>query len=87
MALDDYMDSEVAVAIAATTLVLSPRVRGAVRRGLVYGVAGVMRAADAAAAGAREITAAAQSQGGNGGGPETPPSSPRRRQAATAAAE
>jgi len=47
MALDDYIESEVAVAIAATAAVLSPRVRGVLRKGAVYGVAGVLVAGDA----------------------------------------
>ena len=47
MALDDYLESEVVVAVAATAAVMSPRVRGVLRRGAVYGLAGVLRAGDA----------------------------------------
>jgi hypothetical protein len=47
MALEDYLESEVVVAVAATAAVLSPRVRGVLRRGAVYGLAGVLRAGDA----------------------------------------
>lgn len=53
MALDEYLESEVAVAIAATAVTLSPRARRVVRRGAVYGLAGVLMAGDAIAAFAR----------------------------------
>lgn len=38
---------EVVVAVAATAAVLPPRVRKALRRGAVYGLAGVLMASDA----------------------------------------
>ena len=64
MAVDDFLDSHVAVAVAGTTVVLSPRARRLLRRGAVYGLAGAMMAGDAigsfaraAARGARETTA------------------------------
>ena len=47
MALDDFFEAEVGVAVAATALLASPRVRKALRRGAVYGVAGALRAGDA----------------------------------------
>ena len=53
MELEDFVDSEVAVAVAATAAVLSPRVRRILRRGAVYGVAGALIAGDAAASVAR----------------------------------
>jgi hypothetical protein len=66
MALDDYLESEVAVAVAATAAVLSPPVRRVLRRGAVYGLAGALVAGDAlasfgrgAARGAREAAASA----------------------------
>lgn len=46
MGLDDVMSSESAIVAAATAAVLSPRTRETVRRGAVYGVAGVLKAAD-----------------------------------------
>lgn len=46
MALDDFAESEVAIAVAATAAVLSPQVRGALRKGAVYGLAGVLTAGD-----------------------------------------
>ncbi len=47
MALEDFFETEVGVAVAATALLASPRVRKVLRRGAVYGVAGVLRAGDA----------------------------------------
>jgi hypothetical protein len=46
MALEDYLESEVVVAVAATAALLSPRARKVLRRGAVYGVAGVLMAGD-----------------------------------------
>ena len=66
MALEDFLDSEVAVAVAATAALASPRVRGVLRRGAVYGLAGVLTAGDmissfarGAARGAQQTTSAA----------------------------
>lgn len=46
MDLDDILDPKVAVAVAVTAVVTSPPVRKAVRRGAVYGLAGLMMAGD-----------------------------------------
>jgi hypothetical protein len=62
MALDDYLDSEVAVAVAATAVALSPRVRRFVRRGAVYGVAGALKATDVVTAAARGVASGVGSQ-------------------------
>jgi hypothetical protein len=59
MALDDYLGSEVAVAVAATAAVVSPRVRGVLRSGAVYGLAGALIAGDAVASVARGAQRAA----------------------------
>lgn len=53
MALDEFLESEVAVAIAATAVTLSPGARRVVRRGAIYGLAGVLMAGDAIASFAR----------------------------------
>jgi hypothetical protein len=45
-AFDDFVESEVAVAAAATAALLSPRVRGLLRSGAVYGLAGLLTAGD-----------------------------------------
>src|ERR671916_335773 len=63
MALDDWLDSEVAVAVAATAAVLSPGFRRVLRRGAVYGVAGALKATDVATAAARGIASGVSSQG------------------------
>ncbi len=60
MALEDYLESEVVVAVAATAAVMSPRVRGVLRRGAVYGLAGVLRAGDAVSSVARNVTPGVQ---------------------------
>ena len=63
MALDDYVSSEVAVAVAATAAVLSPRARRLMRRGAVYGLAGALMAGDAVSAFARGVTRGVQRAG------------------------
>ena len=62
MALDDYMDSEVVVAVAATAAALSPGFRRVLRRGAVYGVAGVLKATDVATAAARGVARGASDE-------------------------
>lgn len=66
MAIDEYFESEVVVAVAATAVALSPRARQMLRRGIVYGLAGALTAGDAiasfsraAARGVQDATAAA----------------------------
>ena len=60
MALDDYIESEVAIAVAATAAALSPRVRGILRQGAVVGLAGALTAGDAIGAFARGVARGAQ---------------------------
>ncbi len=60
MALDDFFESEVAIAAAATAAILSPRVRGVLRKGAVYGLAGVLTAGDAIGTFARGFGRGAQ---------------------------
>jgi hypothetical protein len=60
MALDDYLEPEVAIAVAVTAAVASPPVRKVLRRGLVYGLAGLLVAGDKIAGTAREIAKSAQ---------------------------
>jgi hypothetical protein len=64
MALDDFLESEVAIAVAATAAVLSPGVRRVLRRGAVYGVAGAVKATDLVTAAARGVAQGAQSAAG-----------------------
>lgn len=60
MALDDFLESEVAIAAAAAAAIFSPRVRGALRKGAVYGVAGALVAGDAIGSFARGVGRGAQ---------------------------
>ena len=80
MAIDEYLESEVAVAVVATAVALTPRARRVLRRGAVYGLAGALRAGDAIASfgqatarGAQEATASAAPT------PTNAPSQPARR--------
>lgn len=68
MALDDFLESEVAVAVAATAAVLSPRVRKVLRGGAVYGLAGALVAGDAVASVARGAGRGAQQAASSAGG-------------------
>jgi hypothetical protein len=64
MDLDDFWEPEVAVtagiAAVVTAAVASPRVRQVMRRGAVYGLAGLMIAGDKVKAAARGVAATAQ---------------------------
>jgi hypothetical protein len=68
VALDDFLESEVAIAVAATATLLSPRVRRVLRRGAVYGLAGAFIAGDAVASAARGAGRGAQQAASSAGG-------------------
>jgi hypothetical protein len=68
MALDDFLESEVAIAVGATAAVLSPRVRGLLRSGAVYGLAGVLIAGDAVGSVARGAGRGARQAAASAGG-------------------
>jgi hypothetical protein len=72
MAVDDYLESEVAVAAAATAVLLSPPLRGVMRKGLVYGTAGVMTAGDAVVSVAKGAGRGVQRAVGRGPGTGPP---------------
>jgi hypothetical protein len=55
MELEDYLEPEIAVTAAVTAAVFSPRGRQFLRRGAVYGIAGVLTVGDAIASFARSI--------------------------------
>jgi hypothetical protein len=55
VALDDFAEPETAIAVGATAVVFSPRVRELLHRGAVYGVAGVLVAGDAVTSFARGV--------------------------------
>ncbi len=60
MAVDDFWEPEVAIAVAVTAAVASPPVRKALRRGLVYGLAGLLTVGDKIVGAAREMARSAQ---------------------------
>jgi hypothetical protein len=60
MAVEDYLEPEVAVAVAVTAAVCSPPVRRILRRGLVYGLAGLIVARDKVSSAAQAVTKKAQ---------------------------
>ena len=66
MDLDDFLEPEVAIAVAVTAVVATPTARRALRSAAVYGLAGLMIAKDkiaaitrGAAEGAQEMAASA----------------------------
>src|SRR5947199_3201207 len=63
MALEDYLEPEVAVTAVVTAAVFSPRARKMIRRGLVYGMAGALIAGDAIASFARNVGQGMQEAG------------------------
>lgn len=88
MELDDLASTESAFVAATTATILSPRVRGVLRRGAVYGVAGVLKAGDVVAGAARgaargmrdgSATAAAGAHAPAADVAEAPEARPRRR--------
>jgi hypothetical protein len=52
---EDFLEPEVAIAAAVTAAIFSPRARRVLRRGAVYGMAGVLIAGDAIASFARRV--------------------------------
>ncbi len=54
------IDEEVVAAVAATAAAMSPRARRVARKGLVYGLAGALKAGDVAVAAARGAARATQ---------------------------
>lgn len=68
MALDDFLESEVALAVGATAAVLSPRVRRLLRSGAVYGLAGALIAGGAVSSVARGAGHGARQAAASAGG-------------------
>ena len=60
MALDDFFDSEVLIAVLATGVVMSPTGRKFLRRGAVYGLAGALKVGDALGTFGRGVVKGAQ---------------------------
>jgi hypothetical protein len=65
MALEDYLEPEVGIAVLVTAAASSPRVRKVLRRGAVYGVAGVLKAKDKLTSMAAEAAESARRQAGD----------------------
>ena len=63
MDLEDFLEPEVAVAAVVTAAIVSPRGRKLIRRGAVYGLAGVLMARDAVASFASGVRQGAQEVG------------------------
>ena len=63
MAFEDYLEPEVAVTAVVTAAVFSPKARSWIRRGLVYGTAGVLIAGDAITSLARNVGQGVQQAG------------------------
>ena len=80
MALDDFLESEVAIAAGLTAAAMSPGVRRVVRRGAVLGLAGIMTAGDAVVGVARGAVHEAQASR-NGEAANGAPDAPARRPA------
>ncbi len=70
MALEDYLEPEVAVTAAVAAAVFSPQVRGLLRRGLVYATAGVLMAGDAVGAFAHGVSQGVHEAGVSNGSDE-----------------
>jgi hypothetical protein len=65
MALDDFLEPEVVVAAAVTAAVASPTVRKWLRKGAVYGLAGLMAVGDRVTGAAKNLAHSAQQMAGN----------------------
>ncbi len=60
MALEDFLEPEVGIAVALTAAIGSPQVRKAIRKGAVYGLAGILAATDGITRAAGTATDAAK---------------------------
>ncbi|HZT98005.1 MAG TPA: hypothetical protein VFB34_14330 [Chloroflexota bacterium] len=60
MALDDYVNPEIGIAVAATAVAFSPRARAFLRKGAVYALAGAIRVGDTVTDVARGAASEAQ---------------------------
>ncbi len=78
MDLDDFLEPEVAIAVAVTAAIASPPVRKVVRKGAVYGLAGLLVARDRLVTLATNISQPAQKSPRQGEQPaqEAGPSAP-----------
>ncbi len=63
MALEDYLEPEIAVTAAVTAAIFSPQARKLIRKGVVYGLAGILIAGDAISSFARSVGQGVQEAG------------------------
>jgi len=63
MDLEDFLEPEVAITAVVTAAIFSPRARKLIRRGAVYGLAGLLMARDAVASFATGVRQGAQEVG------------------------
>lgn len=63
MALEDYLEPEIAVTAAVVAVIFSPGARRLIRRGAVYGMAGVLIAGDAVTSMAKSVGQGVQQAG------------------------
>ncbi len=63
MALEDYLEPEVAVTAVVVAAVFSPSARKIIRRGAVYGLAGILVAGDALASAGKSVGRGVQAAG------------------------
>lgn len=64
MEFEDFLEPEVGIAAAVVAAIASPKVRGWLRRGAVYGVAGVLAAGDVVTSFAKGVGQGAQNAAG-----------------------
>ncbi len=65
MALDDYLEPEVVIVAAVTAAVASPAVRKWIRKGAVYGLAGLLTIGDRVTGAAKNLAHSAQQMAGS----------------------
>jgi nucleoside phosphorylase len=73
------IERQVAIAAAATAAALSPEAREALRKGAVYGVAGVLKAGDVVISAAHGAIEGVQSATGDSSAPDPKPASSSKR--------
>jgi len=86
MALEDFLEPEVAVTAVVAAAVFSPKGRSWIRRGLVYGTAGILMAGDALTSFGRSIGRGVQ-QAGTAAATATQNAADQAKQAAASATE
>jgi hypothetical protein len=86
MALDDYLEPEVVIAAAVTAAVASPTVRKWLRKGAVYGLAGLLTIGDRVTGAAKNLAHSAQQMASNMTTEGTQANGGQTGQAATASA-